>query len=116
MRLPTITVKRWLVAIAAIAGALALRQFAGEHCRHQAFYYEAEANSAMMDVAGFNSEAKHAFKKGDQERYKRLTRQLADARSREALYSGRSRRYETVAWLLGMAPGPDYLPPEWPPE
>ena len=114
MRLPRMTVKRWFIAIAVIALAIALRQFAGHHCRQQAFYYGAFANSAMMNVAGFESEAEDALKDGDDQRYSTVTRQLATAQSQQAFYLKQHKRYEMAARLLGMPVGPDYVPPGFP--
>jgi hypothetical protein len=111
MTLPRMTTKRCLIAVAVIAVGIALlRPIVGEYCRRQAYYCGAAANSAMMDVAGFDSEARSALKGGDRRSFLSLNQQLAVARTQEAYYENRRRKYEKVASLLGMSVE-DYLPP-----
>jgi len=111
MRLPRMTTKRCLIAVAVtVVGIAILRHLVGDYCRRQAYYCGAAANSAMMDVAGFDSEARSALKDGDRKSFLSLSQQLAVARTQEAYYSDRRKKYEKVASLLGMSVE-DYLPP-----
>jgi|GEM_PF-5121151 len=114
MTMPRMTIKRCLIAFAIIAvGIVLLRPIAGQYCQRQAYHCGAAANAAMMDVAGFESEAKWSLKAGDQKRFLSLNQQLTVARAQETYYENRRERYEKVASLLGMSVE-DYLPPDVP--
>jgi hypothetical protein len=111
MRLPRLTIKRSLIAVAVTAVVIAaVRQFVGDYCRRQAYYYGAAANAAMMDGAGLDSEASSALKDGDQKGFLSLHQRLATAQAQEAYWATKRERYKRAASLLGMSVE-DYIPP-----